>query len=299
MKAFLTAHRNAMRRAFAQLRGQPLGTLLSLTVLGCALAIPLALHSALASVKAATFRIGTDAEVNVFLAVQATVEEAGKVRAMLAGLPDVANARLVTKDAALADLKKRPQLADLVSSLDGNPLPHAVILKPVSSDPATLDRIREAAAKLPGIDRVSADFEWVRKLRRIVALGEAVILIAALLLSTAVVLVIGNTIRLEVLTRRDEIAVSTLIGASTSFVRRPFLYFGFLAGALSALLGWAIAVAGILWSNTHLSALAGEYGFQFSIQLPTLMQAFAYIFGIAFLAWTGALWSATSLARQS
>lgn len=298
MNAFLTAHRNALRRAFAQLRGQPLGTLLSLSVLGCALAIPLALHSALASVKAATFRIGTDAEVNVFLSVEATVEEAGRLRTTLAGLPDVANARLVTKEAALADLKKRPQLADLVSSLDGNPLPHAVILKPVSSDSATLDRIREAASKLPSVDRVSADFEWVRKLRRFVALGEAVILAAALLLSLAVVLVIGNTIRLEVLTRRDEIAVSTLIGASTSFVRRPFLYFGFMAGALSALLGWAIAIGGIQWANSHLSALAAEYGVQFSIQFPSAEKAGAYILVIAFLALAGAFISATSLARQ-
>lgn len=299
MKAFLTAHRNALRRALAQLRSQPLGTLLSLSVLGCALAIPLALHCALASIKAATFRIGTDAEVNVFISTQSSIEDAAKMRTTLAGLPDVASARLVTKDAALAELKKRPQLADLVGSLDGNPLPHAVILKPVASDSATLERIRDAASKVPGIDRVSADFEWVRKLRRIVALGEAVILAAALLLSLAVVLVIGNTIRLEVLTRRDEIAVSTLIGASTSFVRRPFLYFGFIAGALSALLGWVIAVTGIHWANFHLSALAAEYGFQFGIQPPSLMQACAYILAIALLALVGATISATSLARRS
>lgn len=298
MTAILTAHRNALRRALAQLRSQPLGTLLSLSVLGCALAIPLALHSTLESIKAATYRIGTDAEVNVFMAVQATIEDANRIRATLAGLPDVAGARLVTKDAALADLRKRPQLADLVSSLEGNPLPHAVILKPVSSDPATLDRIRAAAGKLPNVDRVSADFEWVRKLRRIVALGEAVIFAAALLLSVAVVLVIGNTIRLEVLTRRDEIAVSTLIGASASFVRRPFLYFGFLAGALSAMLGWGIAVAGILWANSHLSALAAEYGMQFSIQPPSAQIAATYILIIAFLALTGALLSAASVARQ-
>lgn len=298
MNTFLTAHRNAFRRALAQLRGQPVGSLLSLSVLGCALAIPLALHSALASVKAATLRIGTDAQVNVFMKPQASTEEANALRATLAALPDVAHARLVTKDVALADLKKRPQLADLVASLEGNPLPHAVILKPAASDPSTLERLREAAARAPGVEKVSADFEWVRKLRRIVALGEAVILATALLLSVAVVLVIGNTIRLEVLTRRDEIAVSTLIGASTAFVRRPFLYFGFLAGAASALFAWLIAVAGIRWANIHLSALATEYGFQFAIQLPGTIQAITYILIIAFLAVIGAMISATSLARR-
>jgi cell division transport system permease protein len=296
--AFFTAHRNALRRALVQLASQPLGTLLSLSVLGCALAIPLALHSALASIKSATYRIGADAEVNVFMDPKASLDDASKLRTTLSALPDVTSARLVSKEAALETLKQRPQLADLVGSLEGNPLPHAVILKPARNDPATLDRLRAEVTQLPGVDRVSADFEWVRKLRRIVALGEAVIFAAALLLSVAVVLVIGNTIRLEVLTRRDEIAVSTLIGASTSFVRRPFLYFGFLAGALSALLGWGIAVAGIIWANSHVSALAAEYGFQFSIMLPGPIEATAYILAIAFLALLGATLSATTLARQ-
>jgi cell division transport system permease protein len=299
MKAFFTAHRNALRRALAQLRGQPLGTLLSLSVLGCALAIPLAMHAALSSLKAATFRIGTDAEINVFLVPKATLEEASALRARLSGLPNVSSSRLVTKDAALMELRKRPQLADLVGSLDGNPLPHAVILKPASSDAAILDGIRSEVAKMPGVDRVSADFEWVRKLRRIVELGEAAILAASLLLCIAVVLVIGNTIRLEVLTRRDEIAVSTLIGASTSFVRRPFLYFGFLAGALSALLSWAIAVGLIVWANSHITGLAAEYGFQFSILPPSPFEAAAYILVIASLALIGAMLSATTLARQT
>lgn len=299
MMAFLTAHRNALRRALAQLVHQPLGTFLSLSVLGCALAVPLAMYCALESVRAATFSIGNDAEVNVFLKVEASLEDASALRNALAGLGDVAGARLVPKDAALADLKQRPQLADLVSSLEGNPLPHAVVLKPRSSDPATLDRIREAASQLPNVDRVSADFEWVRKLRRLVRLGEAAILATALLLSVAVVLVIGNTIRLEVLTRRDEIAVSTLIGASLGFVRRPFLYFGFLAGTISALLGWAIAAAGIFWANSHVTPLAAEYGILFGIQVPSLMQAVAYILFIALLALTGATISATTLARRS
>ncbi|MBL8516300.1 MAG: hypothetical protein JNM76_04940 [Betaproteobacteria bacterium] len=269
-----------------------------MSVLGCALAIPLALHSTLSSIKSATYRMGADAEVNVFMDPKATLEDANALRAKLSTLRGVTSARLVTKEAALETLNKRPQLADLMGSLDGNPLPHAIILKPERSEPATLERLRAEVNQLPGVDRVSADFEWLRKLRRIVALGEAVILAAALLLSVAVVLVIGNTIRLEVLTRRDEIAVSTLIGASTSFVRRPFLYFGFLAGALSALLGWGIAVGGIAWANTHLSPLATEYGIQFSIQLPSVFEATAYILAIACLALLGATFSATTMARQ-
>lgn len=298
MSAFLTAHRNALRRAWLQLRGQPLGTLLSLTVLGCALAIPLALHNLMTSLEAATFRIGTDAEVNVFMDPKASLDDAKALEAALMKVPGVAAARVHSKDDALNELRKRRQLADLVASLDGNPLPHAIILKPTASDQATLDRIRQQASQLPSVDRISADFEWVRKLRKIVRLGEAAILAAALLAGIAVVLVIGNTIRLEVLTRRDEIAVSKLIGASSRFVRRPFLYFGFIAGGLSALLGCLVAAAGIAWANTHISGLAAEYGLQFSIAQSTPVQASTYIIIVSLLSIIGAWSSAASLARD-
>ncbi len=298
MNVFLTAHRNALRRGLMQLRSQPVGTLLSLTVLGCALAIPLALHNVMTSLEAATFRIGTDAEVNVFMDPKASLDDAKVLESALTKLPGVVAARIFTKDAALGELRKRPQLADLVASLEGNPLPHAVILKPAGSDPATLEQIRQQAARLPGVDRISADFEWVRKLRKIVRLGEAAILAAALLAAIAVMLVIGNTIRLEVLTRRDEIAVSKLIGASSRFVRRPFLYFGFIAGGLSALLGCLVAMVGIAWANTHIASLAAEYSLQFNIAQPTWVQASTYIFIVSLLSLTGAAWSASSLARD-
>lgn len=298
MSAFLTAHRNALRRGLMQLGNQPIGTLLSLTVLGCALAIPLALHNVMTSLEAATFRIGTDAEVNVFMDPKASLDEAKVLAGALAKLPHVVTARVFTKDAAFEELRKRPQLADLVASLDGNPLPHAVILKPAGSDPVTLEQIRLQASRMPGVDRVSADFEWIRKLRKIVRLGEATILAAAFLAAIAVMLVIGNTIRLEVLTRRDEIAVSKLIGASSRFVRRPFLYFGFIAGGLSALLGCLVSTAGIAWANTHIVSLAAEYGLQFSIAHSTLVQASTYILIVSLLSLAGAAWSASSLARD-
>lgn len=299
MSALVNAHSNALRRAFNQLRAQPVGTLLSLVVLGCALAIPLVIYLLLGSLGSATTRVNADAEVNVFADPKLSLEDARALQAKLAALPGVAAARLVPKDQALAQLKQRPQLADLVASLDNNPLPHAVVVRAAEASPENLERLRVAALALPGVDKVSADFEWLRKLGRLMRLGEGLLLGLALLLAAAVVLVIGNTIRLEVLARRDEIQVSQLIGASRAFVRRPFLYFGLIAGGLAGCLGWLLATVGIWWANSHIQGLAADFGLSFRIMQSSPKEAVTYILVIAFLALVGALFSANALAWKS
>lgn len=298
MSAF-NAHANALRRALAQLRAQPVGTLLSLVVLGCALAIPLVIYLVLGSLSSATTRINADAEVNVFADPKLSLDDAKQLQAKLAAISGVASARLVPKDQALAQLKQRPQLADLVASLDANPLPHAIVVRAAQASPENLERLRAAAMALPGVDKVSADFEWLRKLGRLLRLGEGILLGLALLLAAAVVLIIGNTIRLEVLARRDEIQVSQLIGASRAFVRRPFLYFGLIAGALSGCLGWALASLGIWWANSHIQGMAADFGLSFRIVQASAPEAITYIFVIAFLALVGALFSANALAWRT
>jgi len=299
MNSALTLHLQALQRAWQQIRGQPLGTLLTLFVLGCALALPLSLHLALGSVTQATSRLGTDAEINVFLDPRTNLEEARALQTRMAALPGVVGARLVPKETALAQLKQRPHLADLVASLDSNPLPHAVVVKPTSNDPAALAELRTAITGLGNVDKVSADFEWVRKLARLTRLGQGLILGLVLILGLAVILIIGNTIRLEVLTRRDEIEVSQLIGASHRFVRRPFLYFGFLAGLGSALVAVALTTLGCLITNRYLQELAQDYGLDLSLKMPGLLEAGTYILAVAMLAWLGAWGSAAAISRSA
>ena len=291
MKAWLISHGHACTRAIKRLLAQPTVTLLSVLVIGIAITLPLGLYMAFANVSAAASRVNTEPNVNVYLALNASDQETKELERKLKSLATVDRVTFISREAALIEMKRVANLSDLLSSLDANPLPHAFSIKPKTGDPDSLSALKKEIAALPKVESIAIDFEWAQKLKRFATFAERIVLLLGLLLAAAVVFVTGNTIRLQILTQKDEIEVSQLIGATRRFIRRPFLYFGTIQGLLAGIVAVLAVIAFIWWAGAEVSALTISYGSDFALQAPTFQQALAVIVLSALLGWLGAFLS--------
>jgi cell division transport system permease protein len=293
MHAYFIAHVQAIQRAIKRLAFQPGTTLLSVMVIGIALTLPLGLHIFLENIVQATNRLDTDPHINVYLQVVATLEDARAVEARIRANAKVQAVKFVARDAAFKEMKRSAYLADLLASLDTNPLPHAFSVRPRISDAASLETLRSELAALPKVEYVLMDFEWAQKLARLASFAERLVAVLAVVFGAAVVFVTGNTIRLQILTQREEIEVSQLIGATRGFIRRPFLYFGALQGLFAGAFAFAI-IAAAGWGIDHeVQALAIMYVNDFRLQLFSLETVGWVLFTASLLGWLGAFLSVT------
>jgi len=288
---WLRLHLHAFGEALRRLAAQPVASALSILVLATAIALPVVAAVALRSIGAATAGIDTDPHVNVYLALDAGDDDVRRIEQALRSNAEAANVRFVPRSEALAELKSTSHLAEILATLDRNPLPHAFTVRVRTTAPERIAALRADWAKLPKVDQVLADFEWSERLGRWVRFGSRVIAIAWILLGTAVAFIVGHLIRLQVLTHRQEIEVSQLVGATAADVRRPFLYHGaaqgFLAGAFAVALAGGLAV----WAGSELRVLTPDYATELKVVFLPPMEAVGVILGAAALGLIGA-WAA-------
>lgn len=298
MKAWLISHGQACNRAVRRLLMQPTVTVLSVLVIGIAITLPLGLYVAFANVSAAAGRINTEPNVNVYLALNANEQEAKELERKLKSLPNVDRVKFISRETAFIDMKRVANLSELMSSLESNPLPHAFSIHPKASDPEALATLQKTISALAKVENVVMDFEWAQKLKRFATFAERIVLLLGSLLAAAVVFVTGNTIRLQILTQKDEIEVSQLIGATRRFIRRPFLYFGAIQGLLAGLVAVLAIAAIIWWARAEVHALTISYGGEFALQAPTFEQSLAVILFAGLLGWLGAFLSVWMYLRR-
>lgn len=234
-------HAWCLRDSLRQLTLRPLGTALTIAVMGLALALPLAFYLLLVNVQHLATALGDSQSVSVFLKPDVAADAAKTLAASLRTRADVGAVTVRTPQQGLAELAALQGFGEAIRSLPDNPLPFVLLVEPrVGTDRVQVEAMVQAARALPGVDLVQDSGQWRARLDALVALGRRVTLLLAALLGAAAVLVIGNTVRLDIRSRADEIAVQQLIGASASFVRRPYLYegvwYGLAAGVVAALL---------------------------------------------------------------
>lgn len=265
MSAWLRMHAQAFLDSLARLAAQPWASAMSILVLAAALALPVIAAVALRSAGAAAAGLDTDPHINVYLALDATDEDAKRVEQALRSRPDALAVRFVPRAQALQELKATTHLAEILAALDRNPLPHAFSVRVGTTEADRVAAMRAEWSRLPKVDQVMADFEWSGRLARWVRFGDRMLWVLAGILGIAVAFIVGHLIRLQVLTRREEIEVSQLIGATAADVRRPFLYHGLLQGVLAG--GAAIGLAALLaqWAEAELSALTPGYAIELKI----------------------------------
>ena len=288
MRAYFIAHLQAFERALSRLYRHPTTSLLSVLVIGIALTLPLGLYTILENIVQATHHLNTDPHINVYLSATANSDDARTVELRLRSNPQVRNVKFVPRDEAFIEMKRSSPLADLLSSLDSNPLPHAFTMRPIASEATALELLRKDLMALPKVEYVVMDFEWAQKLARFARFAERLVTMLALILAAAVIFVTGNTIRLQILTQRDEIEVSRLIGATRGFIRRPFLYFGAVQGLIAGLVAVAIVAAAQKWIGSEMQALTISYGYNFNMYFFSVEQVGWILLGAIMLGWLGA-----------
>lgn len=285
---WLLAHFDTLREAVLRLARQPVATALNVVVIGIALSLPAGFYLGLDNLQTFSRQLSSAPQVSIFMALGAGDEELAAVRRRLEGHADVGQVEFVSREQALNRLKRSAGLADVVNELGQNPLPDAFVVTARRNDPALLEALRDQAGKWPGVEQVQLDAEWARRLDAVLAVGRLAVLLLAALLAVALVAVTFNTIRLQILTRRDEIEVSKLIGATNPFIRRPFLYFGALQGLAGGLAAWAITVVSVVLLNGQLADLAALYGVGFQLRALSAGDSTVLLVFSAILGWLGA-----------
>lgn len=285
MKAWFSSHGRALGLALANLSSQPLGTLLSALVIGLALALPatgLALFDSLASLASG---VSGKPEITLFLKDDTNNEARAELERALREDRAISALRFVSRDEARAELAKNG-LADVLDTLPGNPLPDAFVLTLSQPDPASFEAIEVRYGKHPRVEHAQADTLWVQRLAALIGFGRQVMYLLAGVLGTALIIITFNTIRLQIMTRRDEIEVSRILGATTLFIRRPFYWFGGLQGLGGGLFAWGIAALALELLAPSVEHIAQTYGTVFSLNAPApeavaLLLGFSTLLGLA------------------
>ncbi|MDH4175649.1 MAG: permease-like cell division protein FtsX, partial [Betaproteobacteria bacterium] len=233
-------------------------------------------------------------QLSVFLRPEAKRAE---LEARLRADRRVAALRFVSRDEALAELRVAAGLADVVAALERNPLPDAFVVRAADGGAAALEALAGALQGLPGVANVQVDSAWAARLAALARIGRLALAALAVLLATGLVAVTFNTIRLQIVTQREEIEVSQLLGATDAFVRRPFFYFGLLQGLAGGALALVILWAGLAVLNLGVRDLAQAYGSSFQLAFLSGHDALAVVAFAALLGWLGALLSVSKHLR--
>jgi cell division transport system permease protein len=293
MKSWLREHLLALRDSAGRMVRHSPATVLNVLVIGLALSLPAGLFVAIKSAALLAPERTPDAQLTVFMATSATRAELEAAATRLRAHPAVARTEIILKEKALDSLKDTAGMAGVIEELGRNPLPDAVV---VSARPGALDQLeslRDQARGWPAVEHVQLDSIWARQLEDAVRAGRRAVALVGILLAVGLVAVSFNTIRLQVLARREEIEVSKLIGATNAFIRRPFLYFGTLQCLLGALLAWALVSAATRSLESHLGSLLDALGPDQRLPGLSAPEAGALALLAAAIGWAGA-WMSVS-----
>lgn len=284
--------------ALRRLAAAPVATLLTVSVMGIALSLPAGLYLLLSNLSLAAGNLNAEPQITLFLKLDAGKETLRQLESRLKNNQYIKTFRFVDRDQALKELSASSGLGDVTAGLSHNPLPDAYIVNARENDPALLEKLRTEAGQWAGVETAELDSSWARRLNALIDLGGKITLIVSALLSFGLIAGTGNTIRLQILTRQEEIEVSKLIGATDRFIRLPFLYHGALQGLLGGVGGWSIISISIHVLNGSVAQLASLYGSSFHLQHLAWNEASALLAFSTLLGWLGAYLAVSHFLRH-
>lgn len=284
LRSWFDHHVYSLVASVGRMLKKPWSTALTIGVMAVALALPLGLWAALANVERFAGDVQDARQVSLFLKPEVSLERAGALAGELRARADVAAVEHHTPEQGLAELRNTSGLGETISSLDGNPLPSLLVVSP-SGDEALL---AAALQQLPEADIVQHDAEWRERLDGWLRFGGRLAWVLAAMLGFGALLVVGNTVRLDIQQRTEEIGVLQLLGATDGFIRRPFLYLGLCYGVVAGALALALLTAADLSLRAPLAALARSYGSDFALRGFGPVPALVIVIGAGMLGWIGA-----------
>ena len=283
MSVWLNQHLHALQIAWRRLFDRPLGSLFTIMVIGLVASLPAFAYLVVNNVAGLAGKLDPEPKLSLYLKTTAGDAEIAVVKEHLVATENITSSQFVSKETALAELESAG-ISDVAKTLEKNPLPHAFVIKPKSIERSALDNLKRTIKSWPEVDVVEVDSDWARKLSAFVEFAKNAVFFLTLVLGIALVFVMANTVRLQILNQREEIEVSRLIGATPSFIRRPFLYFGVMQAVLGGLVALGFVALGIYGLNQATAPLVKLYAGEFSFRRPDIEFGVAMIFALVVLA---------------
>jgi cell division transport system permease protein len=287
-RRYFALHAHNCRDALRRILRQPAGSSLTVMVIAIALALPAGLRVIVNNADLLSDSWEGVADFTVYLKLEVDVDDARALADGIRARDDVAAVTFISRDDALAEFRARSGFGDALGALQENPLPHALVVRPAGGAAADIEPLARDLDALDATDLVQLDTEWVARLRGILILLARIVDIVTVLLSLAVVLVIGNTIRLEINNRSTEIEVMKLVGGTDGFIRRPFLYLGLWYGFGGALAAGLLVFIALALISGPVEALAGLYSSGYRLSGLAIDEIAVLLAGGAALGWAGA-----------
>ncbi len=292
---YFERHAQTFVAALGRMTRQPFATLMTIAVIAIALALPASFGLLVTNARAASGAWNSAIELSVYFKKDVRLSKAEQLARALEQRHGVAAVELVPADAALTEFREFSGFGAALDALTDNPLPHALIVRPAPehAGPTEVDALKRHLQNWPEVDLVQLDTEWVKRFHSMLDVLRRVLALVAALLAVGVVVIVGNTIRLDIENRRAEIEVTKLIGGSDAFVRRPFLYTGFWYGLSGGALACALLALGVWLLQAPVNRLAGLYGSDFRLLGLDHRIIALLLGGGALLGWFGS-WLAAS-----
>lgn len=291
MKTWLTYHAQALKLVLSRFQKNKLSTFLICLSIGVTLALPSITYVILDNLNGLVSNVKSESKLSVFLSANHDETLVARIETVLKQNPAIQRVVFVSKEEALSQLATIDANKALLDSLSSNPLPDAFFIEPTLLDTTSIESLKNELSKIDGVETVLVDDAWIKRLNYLLQLGQKVLLLLTSLLGFALIVVIGNTIRMQVLTQQAEIELSRLFGATQHFINRPFFYlgllYGFAGGALALAFTWWITLS----FNQIFRAVAATYQVNFALQfLPAYGMVYLLI-GSTVLGWLSAYFS--------
>ena len=297
MRALFSQHLRALSDAFGKVADQRAASLLNILVIGIALSLPAGGYLLLGNLQSVATRFSLEPQLSIFLDAAARPADRDNLEKRLRSEAGVSGVRFVSRDQALAELKKTEGIAEVIAALNQNPLPDAFVVKLRNPNAAQVEALATDLGKQPGVGYVQADSGWAKRLSALIGIGKAGVALLGTLLATGMVAVTFNTIRLQVLTHHEEIELAKLLGATDAYIRRPFFYLGALQGLAGGCAGLAILAGSVALMNRGVRPLSETYGSSFELAFLAPADAVAVAGFAGLLGWLGAYLSVSIYLR--
>ena len=286
--AWLESHKASFIDSFLRLVKHPFSSFFTCLVIAIALSLPMGLSIILKNINSLAGSWQQAAQISLFLHLDIDDGRAKQLEQELVENTNIEKVELITKQQAIDEFQQQTGLGEALKSLPSNPLPTVIVVTPKALDQTKISELQQQLQQKPEVDRAELDMQWLERLMAILKLGEKFVFGIAVLLIAALLLVIGNTIRLAIENRRAEIEVIKLVGGTDGYIRRPFIYMGTLYGVVAGLFAWAMLAFGLSWINTYVAQLAGLYASDFKLSGVPISDACSLIIGAVLLGWIGA-----------
>jgi len=247
MAAYFLHHMQSLVFSLGKIYAAPTTTIMTVAVIGITLSLPGGFYLFLKNIDAMSGDFRSSTQITLYLDIDITEKKARAVQNEVANTPDVGDTHFISKQESLEAFRLTSGFGKSIDTLANNPLPHSIIVEPLSSaDTFAVKNLLNSLQALPGVEIAKLDTEWLERLYTILEIAKRSVAIITLLFAFAVLLIIGNTIRLDIQNRYQEIIVTKLIGATNAFIRRPFLYGGLWYGLLGGIISWLIVEIGYM-----------------------------------------------------